>query len=129
MAGNGFPHLDLQDLKDLWHLGNMAMAWARQPLALSAQDLTMYQELCHRYGLAPAEVLMEFQRMEFRRLSPDGSMPNVEVGEGSQPRPHPRETGNHIQQSGDFGWIVDIEGNRVPYDGALTADHELDQHG
>jgi hypothetical protein len=102
MAGNGFPHLDLHDLKDVWRLGNMAQAWASQPLALGPDDLTRYQELCHRYGLAPAEVLMEFQKMAFLPTGMPASVP----GESSKPRPHPRQEVDQAQQSGDLGALV-----------------------
>lgn len=97
MAGNGFPKLDLHDLKDVWKLGNMAIGWARQPLALNSEQLTMYQELCKRYGLEPAEVLMEYQKIVFgENADPHQSDQSEHAllpddrGSGPRPTPHLR---------------------------------------
>jgi hypothetical protein len=95
-----FPKLDLHDLKDVWMLGNMARSWAAQPLALSSDDLQRYQDLCHRYGLAPAEVLHQFQTMVF--VGPE-MVPVTDRGSGPRPSPHPRHEADRMQQSGVVG--------------------------
>lgn len=106
MAGNGFPRLDLHDLKDVWHLGNMAREWAMRPVALGPEDMTLFMELSKRYGLEPAEVLLEFQKMQYGDPFSSGPhrMPEPTT---DRPSPEPRQ-GRHdvesTQQSGDLGW-------------------------
>ncbi len=113
MAGNGFPKIDLHDLKDIWKLGNMALGWARTPLALDGEQLTMYQELCRRYGLEPAEALMEFQKIAFPELLTvklGESMPTDDRGSGPRPTPHRRPDAIPGEQSGDLGWRDEATG-------------------
>lgn len=65
---NGFPQIRVHELTDIWKLGNMALGWARSPLALDGPQLEMFIDLCRRYGLEPAEVLMRYQQIAFPDL-------------------------------------------------------------
>lgn len=120
---SGFPKLDLHDLKDVWRLGNMARAWAERPVALGPEDMTLYMETAKRYGLEPAEVLLEFQKMAYGDPFSSGphAMPN---GDAARPSPEPRQPRHEAdggQQSGDLGWRPVTEGQ------SQLTDEELDR--
>jgi hypothetical protein len=58
----------VHELADIWKIGNMALAWAREPLGLTPGDLESFNTLCHRYGLEPSLVLYAWQKIAFPDL-------------------------------------------------------------
>lgn len=107
-TSNGFPVLTVHDLADAWKIGNMALAWAKEPLALDPAQLEMYNDLCKRYGLEPSEVLYTWQKIAFpdllqRKLEASRgaahAMPEVSGSGVPYPSPHPRQNGDQGEQS------------------------------
>jgi hypothetical protein len=107
-TSNGFPVLTVHDLADAWKIGNMALAWAKEPLALDPTQLEMFNDLCKRYGLEPSEVLYTWQKIAFpdllrRKLEASraahGEMPEISGGGVPYPSPQPRHSGDPGEQS------------------------------
>lgn len=123
-----FPQIDLHDLKEIWRLGNMAQRWAKQPVALGPDEMMQYQETCHRYGLRPEEVLLEFQKLMFGDPFSSGphAMPDgVTFRPSPEPR-HPRHDADSPPQSGDLGWRDETTGLMSgPIDGGLPEEERV----
>lgn len=104
-TSNGFPTVNIHDAMDIWKLGNMAFAWAQQPLALDDSQMELFVDLCRRYSLEPAFVMQNFQRIAWRNLDKakidqtfPPSMPVEQASVPPKPSPHPRHAGAGAQQ-------------------------------